>query len=73
MLFTVFTVIFWGIHIGKAYAATFCKLEVARIVSMQGIIELRRVQETRWQQADMNTTLCAGDMIRARSQSRAGS
>lgn len=71
MLFTVFTVTFWGIHIGKAHATTFCKLEVARIVSMQGIIELRRVQETKWQQAEMTTTLCAGDMIRARSQSRA--
>ncbi|PXW88856.1 FecR family protein [Nitrosomonas sp. Nm84] len=71
MLFTVFTVTFWGIHIGKAHATTSCKLEVARIVSMQGIIELRRMQETKWQQAEMNTTLCAGDMIRARSHSRA--
>lgn len=48
-----------------------CQLEVARIVSMQGTIELRRAQEKVWQQVSMNTTLCAGDMIRARSQSRA--
>ncbi len=41
------------------------------MVSMQGIIELRRAQATVWQQTDMNTTFCAGDMIRARSQSRA--
>lgn len=41
------------------------------MVSMQGVIELRRAQETIWQQANMNTTFCAGDMIRARSQSRA--
>ncbi|WP_297324223.1 tetratricopeptide repeat protein [Nitrosomonas sp.] len=60
-----------GTHIGKAHATTSCKLEVAQIVSMQGIIELRRVQETKWQQVDVNTMLCAGDMIRARSQSRA--
>ncbi len=71
MLFTVFTVIFWEAHISKAHATTFCKLEVARIVSMQGVIELRREQRTKWQQVEMNTTLCAGDMIRARSHSRA--
>ena len=41
------------------------------MVSMKGIIELRREQATVWQQTDMNTTFCAGDMIRARSQSRA--
>lgn len=67
----IFATAFFGAPISKAYATGTCQLEVARIVSMQGIIELRRVQETKWQQADMNTTLCAGDMIRARSQSRA--
>ena len=71
VLFTVFTVALLGIYTGKTNAATPCKLQVAQIVSMQGIIELRRVQETVWQQVSMNTTLCAGDMIRARSQSRA--
>lgn len=38
---------------------------------MQGIIELRRAQEKAWQKTSMDTILCAGDMIRARSQSRA--
>ncbi|MDP2223192.1 tetratricopeptide repeat protein [Nitrosomonas sp.] len=71
VMFTVFAAILFVSTLGKAYATSACQLEVARIVSMQGIIELRRVQETKWQQADMNTTLCAGDMIRARSQSRA--
>ncbi len=71
VMFTVFAAILFVSTLGKAYATSACQLEVARVVSMQGIIELRRVQETKWQQADMNTTLCAGDMIRARSQSRA--
>jgi len=71
VLFTVFTVTLLGIYTGKIYAAAPCKLEVARMVSMQGVIELRRAQETIWQQANMNTTFCTGDMIRARSQSRA--
>lgn len=38
---------------------------------MQGTIEIRRTQENVWQQAGMEVVLCAGDMIRARSQSRA--
>jgi len=38
---------------------------------MQGTIEIRRAQENVWQQAGMEVVLCAGDMIRARSQSRA--
>jgi len=70
-MFTVCAVASFGSTIDKAYATTSCQPEVARVVSMQGIIELRRVQERIWQQASMNTTLCAGDMIRARSQSRA--
>ncbi|MDP3663585.1 MAG: TonB-dependent receptor [Nitrosomonas sp.] len=71
VIVTIFAAILFVSTLGKAYATNACQLEVAQVVSMQGIIELRRVQETKWQQADMNTTLCAGDMIRARSQSRA--
>ncbi|MBK6957251.1 MAG: TonB-dependent receptor [Nitrosomonas sp.] len=70
-MFTVFAATFFVSSIGKVYATDACRLEVARVVSMQGIIELRRAQEKIWQQASMDTTLCAGDMIRARSQSRA--
>ena len=71
VLFTACAVTFFGSSIGKAYAAGACQREVARVVSMQGIIELRRAQERTWQPASMNTTFCAGDMIRARAQSRA--
>ncbi len=71
MLFTVFTVACWGAYIGKSYATPTCKLEVARIVSIQGIIEVRRMHEAIWQRVGSDTILCAGDMIRARSHSRA--
>jgi tetratricopeptide (TPR) repeat protein len=54
-----------------ARASALCTVEVAQIVSLQGIIELRRAYETTWRQAATNTALCAGDMIRARSHSRA--
>ena len=58
-------------YVNKSYASSACQFEVARIVSVQGMIELRRAQETTWQMASMNTVVCGGDMIRARSHSRA--
>ncbi|MDE2389229.1 MAG: FecR domain-containing protein, partial [Betaproteobacteria bacterium] len=71
MVLTALTVICWMTVITQSHAASTCKTEVARVVSMQGIIEIRRAQENAWQQAGMDIALCAGDMIRARSQSRA--
>ena len=71
LILTIFTVTCWMTYITQAHAAPTCKPEVARLVSMQGMIEIRRTQENVWQQAGMEVVLCAGDMIRARSQSRA--
>lgn len=71
MMLIVFTVICWMVLIAKSHAASICKTEVAHVVSMQGIIEIRRAQENAWQQASMDIVLCTGDMIRARAQSRA--
>ena len=70
-LTAVITVVLFLAYVSKTYAATTCKLEVARVVSMQGTIEIRRTQEAVWQQASMDVALCAGDMIRARLHSRA--
>ncbi|QOJ25076.1 MAG: TonB-dependent receptor [Gammaproteobacteria bacterium] len=70
-MLTVFTVSCWTAYIAETRAASTCKTEVARVVSMQGIIEIRRAQENAWQLAGMDIVLCAGDMIRARAQSRA--
>ncbi|MBX9915812.1 MAG: TonB-dependent receptor [Nitrosomonas sp.] len=71
LILTIFTVTCWMTYITQAHAAPTCKPEVARVVSMQGTIEIRRTQENVWQPAGMEVALCAGDMIRARSQSRA--
>ncbi len=60
-----------GVLVKKSYASSTCKLEVASIVSTQGIIELRRAKAAIWQTADADTVVCAGDMVRARSHSRA--
>ncbi len=56
---------------GEAQATSLCREEAAVIVSLQGIVELRRANEMQWQQVGMNTVLCAGDSIRARTNSRA--
>lgn len=48
-----------------------CSVIAARIVSVEGIVELRRVGEQRWQRVESNVELCQGDMLRVRSRSRA--
>ncbi|MCH9640026.1 MAG: FecR family protein, partial [Betaproteobacteria bacterium] len=55
----------------KAYATESCESPVAKIVSVQGVIEIRSANETAWRAAAMNTMLCTGDMIRAGSHSNA--
>ncbi len=54
-----------------ANAAESCLHTMARVVSAQGIIELRRAEKTGWEPAIMNTIICAGDKIRTRAHSRA--
>ena len=68
--FFIFILLVFLGSINKTYAAESCESPVAQIVSIQGSIEVRRVNESSWRQAAMNATLCAGDMIRARSHSR---
>src|SRR6185295_15024683 len=44
---------------------------VARVVSAQGTIELRRAQSQEWSPATMGTELCPGDALRVGERSRA--
>ncbi len=66
-------VLLWSVLglMGEAQATSLCREEAAFIVSLQGIVELRRANEVQWQQAGMDTILCAGDSIRVRTNSRA--
>ncbi len=67
---TVFSISF----VGNTYASNKCEVEVARFVSIQGMIEVRRVaqrQTNDWQRVEMDTVICLGDMIRSRMHSRA--
>ncbi len=44
---------------------------MALVVSVQGAVELRRANETNWQPAKMNDSLCPGDTVRVRERGRA--
>jgi tetratricopeptide (TPR) repeat protein len=54
-----------------AYCAETCEQWVAKVVSVEGTVESRRVGETGWQAAKLNDTYCPGDMIRVQERSRA--
>lgn len=55
---------------GTSSAAT-CEKWVAKVVSVQGAVEARRVGETIWKQVSLNETFCSGDIIRVQEKSRA--
>jgi tetratricopeptide (TPR) repeat protein len=52
-------------------AAAICEPWVARLVSVQGSVDVRRTGQTQWQPGRLDETYCAGDMIRVREHSRA--
>jgi tetratricopeptide (TPR) repeat protein len=63
------------IPVPGVYAAESCTPIIARVVSIQGSVELRRgsagTRETGWQAAELNGALCAGDSVRTHERSRA--
>lgn len=48
-----------------------CNPIVATAVSIQGRVEVRRVNVTQWQPVSLNENFCAGDRIRVGERSRA--
>src|ERR1044071_2724625 len=52
-------------------AAAACDPWVARLVSVQGSVEVRRAGQTQWEAARLNSTYCAGDRIQVGEKSRA--
>ena len=52
-------------------AAEKCKVLVAKVVSVQGIAEVRRTGDIEWRPIKLNNTFCPGDMIRLKENSRA--
>lgn len=52
-------------------AAVACEPPLARMASVQGLVEVRRSAEAAWQRAEMDQPLCAGDLVRVGERSRA--
>ena len=55
----------------NASPAKTCDQWAAKMVSVEGRVEVKQVGETQWQAAKLNDTYCAGDMIRVEENSRA--
>jgi tetratricopeptide (TPR) repeat protein len=53
-----------------ADAAEACTPVVARVVSAQGQVELRRARQTDWRSAQLDDELCAGDTVRVAARAR---
>lgn len=49
-----------------------CKEWVAKVVSVQGNVQVRRAGDSKWKTITLNNTCCPGDMIRVLERSRAG-
>ena len=56
---------------GQLSAAITCSNWVARMVSVQGHVEVARAGQTQWQRATLNDTYCAGDRVQVGERSRA--
>jgi len=68
-------VLILGVQSALSHAEETCKIELARIVSIEGTIEIRRAVNNKnniWTPIAMNDAVCLGDIIRSRTNSRAG-
>jgi len=52
-------------------SAQTCEKWVAKAVSVEGMVEVKRAGEAQWQQVQLDETFCAGDQIRVLEESRA--
>jgi tetratricopeptide (TPR) repeat protein len=61
----------WALSPQLSPAATACDPWVAKMVSVQGNVEVRRAGQTQWQAARLNDTYCPGDRIQVGDRGRA--
>jgi len=63
----------WTLVLASAnsHAGDRCSTDIARAISIQGILEVRLAGETGWQAAGREQTFCPGDALRTGTNSRA--
>src|SRR5688572_33242383 len=59
------------VHPSISTAAAPCDPWVAKMVSVQGIVEVRRAGQTQWVPARLNDLYCGGDQVQVGERSRA--
>jgi tetratricopeptide (TPR) repeat protein len=55
----------------EAEAAEICEEWIAKAVSVQGEVQVRRTGETKWETVEFSNTFCIGDIVRVQERSRA--
>ncbi|MCP4628351.1 MAG: FecR domain-containing protein, partial [bacterium] len=71
MILTLCSGIVFASFYTVAAAAETCDQWVAKVVSVQGLVESRRTGDTGWQTVKLDDTYCPGDTIRVQAKSRA--
>ena len=61
----------WLLYFATASAAADCTPQFAKIVSVQGEIEVKRAGTSNWHPVNRNDVFCPGDSIRVGEKSRA--
>src|SRR5215210_1865496 len=51
--------------------AAICEPSVAKAMSVEGKVDVRHPDDTRWQPVKLHNTFCPGDVIRVQERSRA--
>jgi tetratricopeptide (TPR) repeat protein len=68
---SILACVFAWLLFSPGYAAGECKPWRARIISVQGRVEVVRMGKARWRRVKLEETLCAGDSVRIEARSRA--
>ncbi|HET6515237.1 MAG TPA: TonB-dependent receptor [Thermodesulfovibrionales bacterium] len=70
LIVVIFSTIFTLFLLPSPAVAETCVQWVARVVSVQGSVQVRRVGTTQWEPTHFGDTFCPGDMVRVLERSR---
>jgi tetratricopeptide (TPR) repeat protein len=69
--YSILACVFAWLLISPGYAVEDCEPWVAKIISVQGRVEVVRTGKTSWRRVKLEETLCTGDSVRIEARSRA--